>query len=99
MRSKGGGALLDIANEASSRLNETIEAIRATPAEGLFGLAAKLASLPHHWQAEDVEEGALAVLVDINRILGTDFQMNTGSSLDSVSDDDDDDEAEDDADA
>jgi hypothetical protein len=83
---KHGLEPLDAArNAADDETNETIAAIRRAQAEGLFGVGVKLAALPNECDPEDYEEAIAAALQDINRLIGSDFEI--------IVDDEDDDAA------
>ena len=87
-------SLWERANVVSSQLDQIVKAIRATPAEGFFGLAVKLTALPNHWQGDDVQDSALAAIGDINRILGSDFTIDGQTHFEEWSDDDEDEDDE-----
>jgi hypothetical protein len=70
----------DFAGKCAERLRGCIDRIRATPPEGMIGLAIKLIALPHQWQGEDVEENVLYVLEDVNGLHGTALTLG-GQSL------------------
>jgi len=78
--------LWENACELDTELHELVRTIRATPAEGLFGLAIKLTALPAQWEDYHVNCAALSALGDINRILGTEFTIDGKSTFEEPDD-------------
>jgi hypothetical protein len=72
-RKHGLDALSDAWNDADDAMKETIEAIRDTEATGLLGILVKFLALPPDTEAEDYEEAYDSALVDIDRLLGSNF--------------------------
>jgi hypothetical protein len=65
--------LCDAWNEASNRVDETVEAIQRAPAESLFGIGVKLTALATQHEEWDLQEATQATLTDIDRLIGGDF--------------------------
>jgi hypothetical protein len=64
------GQLYDRWCEADRAVRETIKAIRATPAEGVFGIGVKLAALGGWTCPENLEEAVYSVMDDVARLTG-----------------------------
>ncbi len=95
-------------NAAYARQTPIVAAIHAAPATTIFEIGVKLAAMPTlHWyadecDAEDFKDGAIAVLRDIDALLGTDFAgryepMYTTCLLGGSAEDDEEDQDGDDA--
>jgi hypothetical protein len=75
--------LWDTWNSANEAMEEMFASILAVEAEGLLGIGIKLAALPIEFEldAEDLERARAAVLLDIERLLGTGLEEAATSPM------------------
>jgi hypothetical protein len=75
------GAPMSLLSNAWNDLHKPLiaccKAIMATPAEGLFGIAVKLAADDDCSEGEDYQERIIGVLADFERLTGGSFLAST----------------------